>query len=110
MYQPAFSTSAEKVRTSYLRGCLGMNRLTRLEIETLAIDRGGLRFPTHQVHFDRRIQLIPARFVREALQPKVAVEFTIDAREEIDIELGGDAFAVVVRGAKLECPWSDRHR
>src|SRR4051794_36981575 len=51
-----------------------------------------------QVHFDARQDVVPARLVSKGVQGNVAVELAIDPLDKVEVELGRDAFGVVVRG------------
>ena len=75
-----------------------MNRLPRFEIETLTVDEHGLRFEADQMHFDAAIRCIPPRVVGKAFQPEVAIEFAVDALQQIQIEGSGDLLPIVVGG------------
>ena len=48
------------------------------------------------MHLDRGLALVPTRLVRESVERKIAVEFTIDAGEKIEIERRGHATGVIV--------------
>ena len=50
------------------------------------------------MHLDPREDVVPARFVTEGVAGNVAIELAVDARKEVEIELGRDAFRVVVGG------------
>ena len=49
-----------------------------------------------QMHFDSRQPLVVARFVGEMGDIEMAFEFAIDAREDIEVERGGDPDGIVV--------------
>ncbi len=67
-------------------------------MEGLAVHVRGLRAPADQVHLDRRFVLVPACLVAELCRREVGVQLAVDAMQEVEVELGGDAFAVVVGG------------
>ena len=49
-------------------------------------------------HLDPFLGGIPARDVREGVDVEVGVELAVEHAQDVAIELGGDAGAVVVRG------------
>ena len=54
-----------------------------------------------KMHFDSRLALVVAGFVGELRKLEVAVEFAIDAREQIQVEGRGDADGIVIGAEKL---------
>ena len=49
-----------------------------------------------QMHLDPRQHVVPARLVAEGVERDVAVELAVDPLEQVEVELGGDAFRVVI--------------
>ncbi len=77
-----------------------MNGFAGVEVEALTVDDNRLCFPAHQVHLDCGGTGVPARLVGEAFQLEVRAEFTIDAREQVQVESGGNALLIVLGGKK----------
>src|SRR3990172_21814 len=77
---------------------LGMNALALGEHERASEHARDLVGEAPKVHLDAALALIVDRLVREAAQIEVAVKLAIDAREQIEIERGGDAQTVVIGG------------
>ena len=61
-------------------------------------DAYGLLRETDQVHFDAALGDIPARLVTELVEGKSAVQFAVDARQNVAIEGGRNADGIVVGG------------
>ena len=51
-----------------------------------------------EVHFDPAEHVVPARLVAESVERNIAVQLAVDAAEQVQVELGGDAFRVVIGG------------
>src|SRR3546814_20525566 len=73
-----------------------MYRFTDGEVDAATADVGALCSVADQMHLDGGLLFVPARFVMELFDFKVGVKLAIDACEQIEIERGGHAFAIVV--------------
>ena len=51
-----------------------------------------------QMHLDPRQDVVPAGLVAEGVDRDVAAELAVDAVEQIEVELGGHAFRIVIGG------------
>src|SRR3546814_8896091 len=71
-------------------------RFTDGEVDAATADVGALCSVADQMHLDGGLLFVPARFVMELFDFKVGVKLAIDACEQIEIERGGHAFAIVV--------------
>jgi len=75
-----------------------MNRLAGSEIEAAPGEADGLRAMAQQMHLDRGFRIVPAGLVLKRLNHEVRAEFSIDPREQIEIELRGHAGGIIVGG------------
>src|SRR5947209_862250 len=79
---------------------LRVHALARAEVDCEAertdVDR--LRARAFEVHLDSAPLRVVERDVAEGAQGEVRMKLSVDAREEIEVEGGGDAERVVVRG------------
>src|SRR6202521_511038 len=64
-------------------------------------DRDGLLAPRAQMHFDSLMLGVVARFVAECQEVKIRAQLSIDPRQKIQIESGGDPKGIVVSREQL---------
>ena len=81
-----------------LAGVFRPERLAGREGETLAPDPYGLLFEASNVNLNAAAFRIPERVMLEAIKVEVGAELSVHSGEQVQVELGRDAFAVVVRG------------
>src|SRR5215472_683069 len=75
---------------------LGMDGLAKPESDRLAVHAHFLPLQTGKMHFDAAAFAVVARMMLERGQIEIAAEFAIDAGEQVEIELRGDPFGIVV--------------
>src|SRR3970040_1031439 len=83
-----------------LVGGLGVDRLPLPEAELAAVDRDRLRLHALQMHLDTAGRLVVEGAVAKRRKIKVGAELAIDAGEQVEVEPGGDAARIVVRGVE----------
>src|SRR5260370_42575342 len=81
-------------------GILGENLFTCAKIELATSDMNALARFADQIHLDAAFVRIEGRVVMPLLQIEIGGEFAIGAREQVQIEFGGHARAVVVSSLK----------
>ena len=69
-------------------------------MENSSIDARALRMPARQVHLDASGLGMVDGAVAEAVEVERAVQLAVDARQQIEVERGGDASGVVVGGVE----------
>src|SRR5215468_11457554 len=74
----------------------GMDGLAEPEIDGLAVDAHFLPFQAGQMHLNAAAFAVVAGMMLERGKIEIAAEFAIDAGEQIEIELRGYPFGVVV--------------
>src|SRR5690606_9351245 len=89
---------AQEAVGAVLVGVLGVQALAGLEAEGALLDAHLLCQRADQVHLDARFARVEEGAVAEAARLDVAVQLATDASQQIEIESGGDAGAVVVGG------------
>ena len=77
-----------------------MDRLAGPEAHDAAAHRHLLLALAHEVHLDAAEGGVVERLVTERAQVEIGAELAIDAREEVQVELRGDALRVVVGGVQ----------
>src|SRR3954466_786453 len=75
---------------------LGVNSFAGTEVDALAADPHLLALQACQMHLDARALAVEEGVMLEAGEVEFAAKLAIDARQQIEIELGGDALAVVI--------------
>ena len=73
-----------------------MQALARLEGKGVAGGIHDLIGPADQMHFHAAQSCVPDRQVVERLKIEVAPEFTVDARQQVLVELGGYTLCIVI--------------
>ena len=96
--QPPASSSTRPPRGPYLWLFSVWIDEPAVEVEAAAGDREVDVARGDQVHFDARQDVVPARFMAEGVDRDVAVELAVDALEQVEVELGGDALGIVIGG------------
>src|SRR5208282_4789051 len=81
---------------SVLVAVLGVNALAGAKLDDAPGDMHLLARLADEMHLDATARGVVARPVAEACEVEVAVELSVDAREEIEVEPGSDAGGIVV--------------
>src|SRR5215831_16751510 len=92
---------SESVDRVFMR-VLGVNALAFDEAKLVPEDANGLARQTHEMHLDTAFGVVIDRIMGETPDIDVAAELAIDAFEQIEVEGGGDAAAIVV-GRDQDC-------
>ena len=79
-----------------LVGVFGDDLLAAFEMKDALTEVNGLRLFAEKMHFDARLLLIVDRAVLPLAEIEIRAELAIGANEEVEVELGGHAGAVVV--------------
>lgn len=75
-----------------------MDRLAVPEIEAMPIDSYPLVLAADQVHLNTPNFLVIKGMMGKRRRIEIGTQLTIDARQEIEIEGGGDAVGIVIGG------------
>ncbi len=94
--QPAPRASAPNEFDRILVAVLGVNGFAGAEVDAFAGNAHALALEARQMHFDARALAVEEGVMLEAREVELGAELAIDAREQIEIELRGDALRVVV--------------
>src|ERR1044071_7755162 len=91
---------AEEAREVVLVGALRVEALALGELDTQVerrdVDR--LRAEAFEVHLDAARLFVVTGDVAEATQVEIRAQLAVDAREEVEVEGGGDTVRIVVGG------------
>jgi hypothetical protein len=89
-----------KARECVLVGVLGADAFTSREVDCLAAQVYRLVLAADQVHLDPALRRVEESAMRKRFDSEIGAESPIEMREDVQIERGGHAFSVVVRGLK----------
>ena len=95
------SRSARQCRKGIERifvAVLGVDGFAGAEFDCLAGDSHPLAFAAGEMHFDPMALDVVEGLVAKGTQIEVGAELAVDASEQIQVELRGDALGVVVGG------------
>src|SRR5664279_2020717 len=80
-----FGQRREDIEIIFAR-TFGVNGFAGLKCEVLAADGDLALIKADEMHLDGGFAGVPARFMREAVERKVAVELPVDPRQKIEVE------------------------
>ena len=82
-----------------------------LKSETPIVDRDHARVAADEVHLDGGFRLVPSRRVSKTVKREISLQFTIDPREEVEVEARRHPGRIVVGGgSSTSRPCADRRR
>ena len=74
-----------------------MNGFAGAEIDGLSSHLHFLSLEAGEVHFDAMALAVVKGVMLKRVEPEGAVQFAVNSRQQIEIELCGDAFGIVIR-------------
>jgi hypothetical protein len=92
------AAAGEEGLVGELVAVFGVNGFELGEWDSLAGDVDDLGDEAFEVHLDAAFVAVPAGAVDEGVEVEVGVEVAVEAAEDVEVEVGGDAGCVVVGG------------
>src|SRR3569832_1213761 len=87
-FSPHFHTTGTQLATA----------VAAVEFEAAAVDPDALRCGGDQMHLDPAQLRVVEGFMAEGREVEIGIQLTVDPRQQVQVELRGDALAVIVGG------------